>query len=722
MFKSDQPIQTQNDDLLGRSAFAKSLGKAILSYGFNESISIGLFGEWGSGKTSIINMALEEISSLSKKLKKSEKEPLIIKFNPWNFSDQHQLITQFFSQLSTALNNPDKAKKHIKLGQAIQNYASFFEPFSYVPGLSVLGNTAKAIKGVGSAAQKAGELQSKDLNEIKIQINSFIKELEQTIIIVIDDIDRLNNTEIRQVFQLVKSLGDFPNTIYLLSFDKKVVINALKKVQEGPGHEYLEKVIQVPFEIPTISKHEVEKLLFGQIDEIINKIPEDKFDQTYWGNIYHSGLKYFFKNIRDVTRYTNSLRFSFEMVKDEVNVIDFLAMTAIQVFIPNVYYGIRDNQEVFSGIYNDRLNSSAKIKEHDAKICDDVIKKVDFPSYEILKDFFQRLFPKLESIYGNMGYSYSFLENWRKEGRVCSPDNFNTFFSLSIPKGELSKIEIEQILQLGNNVNNFSEALIRLKDENKIIRFLERLEDYTEDVIPRENICPIVNSLMDLGDLFPEGDPGFYEFGTSMKVFRLFCQLSHRLETHQERFLLFKEAFEKANSSLYTIVNEVGVQMQQHAEYSSKKEPTPLEQRTVAPEHLTDLKEIAREKIELWAKDGRLADHDKLVSILDLWQRVSSAKKVKNYVSKIIIDDNGLISFITSFLSKTKSRGMSDYVGKIHWRVSVKNIEDFVAKEEVEPRIRKIYKKKNFNKLDKTKKLAIQTFIDTVDGKIDDRF
>ena len=108
------------------------------------------------------------------------------------------------------------------------------------------------------------------------------------------------------------------------------------------------------------------------------------------------------------------------MVKDEVNVVDFLAMTAVQVFIPDVYYGIRDNKEVFSGIYSDRLHSSEKLKEHDVTICDSVLKKVNFPTYEILKDFFQRLFPKLESIYGNMGYSYSFLENWRKEGRVCS--------------------------------------------------------------------------------------------------------------------------------------------------------------------------------------------------------------------------------------------------------------------------------------------------------------
>ena len=96
-----------------------------------------------------------------------------------------------------------------------------------------------------------------------------LTELPYKIIIVVDDIDRLNNTEIRQIFQLVKALADFPNTVYLLAFDKEVILRALAKVQGGPGLEYLEKVIQVPFEIPPISRAELENLFFSKLDEII---------------------------------------------------------------------------------------------------------------------------------------------------------------------------------------------------------------------------------------------------------------------------------------------------------------------------------------------------------------------------------------------------------------------------------------------------------------------
>ena len=95
MFKPDQPISSHEEDILGRAPFAQSLADAILRYKEKDSIVIGLFGAWGSGKTSISNMALERIDSVSEN-KTDDEKPIVIRFNPWNFSDQNQLITQFF--------------------------------------------------------------------------------------------------------------------------------------------------------------------------------------------------------------------------------------------------------------------------------------------------------------------------------------------------------------------------------------------------------------------------------------------------------------------------------------------------------------------------------------------------------------------------------------------------------------------------------------------------
>lgn len=721
MFKSDQPIRSHREDILGRSSFAQSLGAAILSYREKDSIALGLYGAWGSGKTSIINMALEYIDSTCKNSADEEK-PIILIFNPWNYSDQNQLITQFFKQLSIALRHTNYASDVKSAGERLETYAKIFEPFTFVPIIGTLaGPASKILRTAGDAAKSWADLKSSDLNALRAELNELLEKQPHRIIIVIDDIDRLNNTEIRQTFQLIKSLGDFPNTTYLVAFDKNVVIRALEEVQKSSGEEYLEKVIQVPFEVPLISKQEVEHLLLDQIGTLVKDILEDEWDQTYWGNIYHSGLKYFFRTIRDVTRYINSLRFSFEMVKGEVNPIDFLAITAIQVFIPRVYYGIRDNKDIFSGAFDFSSRLDDERKEQAKKRCDEILSRVKEPPKKILKNFLSRLFPKLETLYGNTSYTSDGLIDWRKNCRICSPDIFDNFFRLSIPKGEISHEEIKTILSLGNNLDAFAEALLGLNKDGRITRFLERLGDYTESGIPEKNVEPIITVLMDIGDLFPQDESYYFGTDNRWRITGLCYQLSHRFSTHEKRFTILRNAIKKGTRSLYTIVHEVSVLGGEHGKYTSKKNLKPEEERTVDASRLEKLEKLALQKIRIWAEDRRLAKHRDLAYILFRWRDWAKKAEPLQFVNKMMEKDGGLIDFITGFLSKSTSQGVSDYVRRIHWRID-KSIEKFVDLKKLSQRIKGISSASNFRQLDDRKKLAIKTALDTINGKIKNDF
>jgi predicted KAP-like P-loop ATPase len=725
MFRPDQPIDSVKDDLLSRSSFAVSLADAILAYTKKNSIVTALYGEWGSGKSSVINMALEHLAHASEKLPK-EQRPIVIRFNPWNYSDQNQLLTQFFRELSVALKRKDYGADATKAGEQLEVYAEFFKPLALVPdptGLATLFSLAgyQVVKEVGHAATKWGELKSKNLTDIRKQLDGLLEKQQRKILIVIDDIDRLSSAESRQIFQLVKMLGDFPNTVYLLAFDRGVVIKALQKVQEGPGEEYLEKIVQIPFELPVISKQEVEGLLFSQLDELITDIPEGKWDPTYWGNVYHSGLGHFFANIRDVTRYVNSLRFAFSMVKDEVSAIDFLAITALQVFEPGVYAGIRDNKDVFAGIFGEGGSGRDAVVAQAKARCDEVLARAVVLNQEQIKELLENVFPKLESMYSNMGYGYDWLASWRLAARVCSPDVFDTFFRLSIPKGELSQKEIETIIGLAVEERALSESLMKLKEDGRIVRLLERLEDYTREVISLERIPTIVRVLMNIGDMFPEGKQGMFETDTPMRILRLFHQLSRRFEEQAKRFEILRDAMLNATDSIYTIVHEVGVLGQQHGKWTSKKEPPdPEENRTVNTAQLEELERITCDKIRAWAAAGRLGEHPNLVSILYSWQRWCSDgdDAVSQFVKALSATNDGLIKFIQAFVGKSYSQGMGDYVGRVNWRINLKSVGDFIAVDELTPRVRTILSSGEIQSLPADSKRALQTFIDTVDGKV----
>ena len=80
MFETDEPIKEFKEDLLNRTEFAKTFGNAINNYKNEDCLVIGLMGEWGSGKTSLINLSLKQI-----------EDKIIIHFNPWIFSEQNRL-------------------------------------------------------------------------------------------------------------------------------------------------------------------------------------------------------------------------------------------------------------------------------------------------------------------------------------------------------------------------------------------------------------------------------------------------------------------------------------------------------------------------------------------------------------------------------------------------------------------------------------------------------
>ena len=83
----------------------------------------------------------------------------------------------------------------------------------------------------------------------------------------------------------------------------------------------------------------------------------------------------------------------------------------------------------------------------------------------------------------------------------------------------------------------------------------------------------------------------------------------------------------------------------------------------------------------------------------------------------LVATDDGLIQLLYAFVGKSYSHGMSDYVGRVNWRINLKSVADFIAVDELTPKVRTIVGGVEFQNLSPDKQRALQTFIDTVDGK-----
>ena len=353
-YSSDRAIKTSTDDLLGRAPFARQLAHALYENPYGDGYVIGLFGQWGNGKTSIINMTLEELEKLTRDSKDDSSKPLIIKFSPWNFSDKSDLISLFFANLNNKIGKKDRLKG---IGKLLEKYSGACNLLQLIP---VAGPAiAPTVEGVMNGAGQW--LQSFDLNEEKERLEKALREARQKIIVIIDDIDRLTNTQIRDVFQLVKQVADFPNIIYILSMDRDVVVHALEGVNGYDGNKYLEKIVQVPFAIPELSIETLHEIF----DSIFEKILEQygipfEHDSEYWVKIKRNCIYPYLRTLRDVNRMINVFKFKIGYLSKTICAEDVAALITIEMFDPGLYRWIVDHKAIICGLEKTLLTLRAK--------------------------------------------------------------------------------------------------------------------------------------------------------------------------------------------------------------------------------------------------------------------------------------------------------------------------------------------------------------------------
>ena len=284
-FECDKPINlcaldelNRPLDELNRRPFADALLNVIRGYKGQDCIVLALYGAWGTGKTSILKTVKAQLDS-----SETDGQTILFCFNPWNFSGQNQLISQFFEQLKKQFDELEKAGAKYKqilatlsgIGSKLLLYSKTIAPLLSlipIPGMEAVKGVIGVMAGVQEQKEESLTLatQKKDLDDCFKKLT----DIGARMLIVMDDIDRMSNVEIRQVFQLVKLFADFPSTIYLLAFDRDVVVRALEEVQQGSGLAYLKKVIQASFEVPPSSDIEIERILYQRILEMAPDIEE----------------------------------------------------------------------------------------------------------------------------------------------------------------------------------------------------------------------------------------------------------------------------------------------------------------------------------------------------------------------------------------------------------------------------------------------------------------
>lgn len=684
ILKNDIPITKFDDDKLDRQNFALQIRKIIKNYKNKNCLTIGLMGPWGSGKTSLINMVFDQ----NKNNILNKKEFKVMRFNPWDFSKQQDLYLQFFEQLKDLLisnENDEGKKKQVK--NVINNY---WEKVRYNGTVSV------SFSGI-SYSKPLGE---KTLDARKKEINKTLYYLRYKIIIIIDDIDRLTDDEVQQIFILVKALADFPNIIYILPFDQNIILNSLQNMQKSYGEEFLDKIVQLKIDIPKIPQSRVQNIFKKELE---NFIKNEEFDFTLEDRSLWIILP-FLTNMRDVNRYINNLVFYLPIMKNEVNPFDHIVLTGLQLFENKIYHEINNNKNFFT---KDLLTKPDRdILPKYQEYYESILEKSEKISKKSLDELLNILFPQLRNLEMNWDLTNQ-VSIWNSQLRLCSYDMFDKYFELTLGENELSTSFFEMIIE-SEEYDFIKQEVLKNDAEGKSEDFLKKLKNNV-DKIQKKNIKFYFRLLYDIGDKL-NIETGHIIFSKNTLLLQTISALSKQFN-NEELFDAMNYGIKNAEECLYLLVDDLAIHDKINQRYRFKNHE-PHGKRELTNKQLDELEKEACIKIKKWADNGKIFEVYRPMEVIYEWY-FWDRKEYNKFIDKTIQNDDELIELIAIFINKVNKDN-----DNIELQFDFDIMEEITPLEIIYNRIKEITPKLQ-DKSDE--KLVCESFIEEYDNKYGDK-
>ena len=353
-----------------------------------------------------------------------------------------------------------------KIGDLLRKYSFLLKP---IPVADRLEGVAA---GVGSA------MSTVSLDQLREQIGSILRQAKKRVVVLIDDIDRLDKSEIQSVFRIVKLTADFDNVSYVLAFDEEMVAASLGERYSANAAEYrtagtkfLEKIVQVGLHLPPASAEELRRYVFELIEDAIRssgvEITQKEADE--FARNFTVGLAPKLSTPRMGKRYANSLEFSLSILRGEVNVADLMLIEGIRTFYPSLYIAIRNSKALLlGGVEKGDFDVDGFIRKNSLGLSEAEEKG--------LIDLLQSLFPRTK----RSRYPEEWEDIWSKEKRICSSHYFDRFFSYAVKSNDVSDYSLDEVLKLDTisqvEFNENFQALLSPKNAAKLISKLRSRE------------------------------------------------------------------------------------------------------------------------------------------------------------------------------------------------------------------------------------------------------
>lgn len=576
---ADQPITGKAEDRFNRASFATRIAETIATRVDPSSIVLGIYGPWGDGKTSVLEMMQEALGSYP--------NAIVIRFNPWHFQSEDLLLRGFFATLADAMGQSLPNMKE-KAGALLTKYGSVLSLASLTVGGVVQVNPGDATKGVGEAMSNVG------LDELRKRIEQMLNEANKRLVILIDDIDRLDRNETHAIFKLVKLSASFRHTSYVLAFDDAVVSAALgERYGEGgsqAGRAFLEKIIQVPLHLPPADENNLRQLALEGVQNALNQANIELTQPQIDAFIRHfdDALLPRLETPRRANLFSNALMFSLPILKGEVNPVDLMLIEGIRVLYPNLYIAIRENSALFLRGEQDEHRGfrQGAVGRIDSLIESATPELADNERVTVKSRLLEPMFPRIgRSIYGG-----EWDRTWGADQKICSNEYFKRYFTYSVPVGDVPDAAVAALCEMAPAASDAERraALELFAARQGLPRVISRLRQ-REESLTQAQATALISTFAMNGDFLPRERGMMVLADTRAKAGMLIAGLLRQVPAGELRQAEAQRAIQ--------IAMPVGFAME-CIRWIRNYEDTPPERRVLTDEGETSLRAILATRIE----------------------------------------------------------------------------------------------------------------------------
>jgi hypothetical protein len=479
-------------DEFGRRPFAHRVADVLVQQPLGDCLVVSISGEWGAGKSTTMGYVKERLSEVPCK---------VLEFNPWRFPGEDRLLFELFDGLVKAINLDGHVLTDWQRLAAGSEHA--IDPVAtagaFVSDTKMPG-TGNLIKSVGNFFRT--HLLA-NVEKVREQAIAHLEKEKMRIVVLMDDLDRLETDDLMALLRIIKLVADLPNTSFIMAMDEDHVARTIgKRIGGGVGNGrlYLEKIVQVRLPLPVIPWSRMRDYALSLVYHVLadSHTSLHPHEKARFEQVFDDLFSFEIKTPRSAKAWSNAVRFALGLLPEELNTADLMLLECCRLISPDLYGYIRSDMAKAMGEQMNVFRQMLGHKDTIAPLLQKLEKHFGHGTQQEIDDkrrAFTRWFPNL-----NEHQSEEDCDEWARNRRLCSRHYFWRYFSATISAEDLEDTVVSKLIERAISIQNPVQTGAEIEQElgkNSANVFLLKLRVMGGG--NKDAIRPLVLALAEIG-------------------------------------------------------------------------------------------------------------------------------------------------------------------------------------------------------------------------------